>query len=99
MITIACCLWDANEESFSFSRYMESDVEKLYRGFARNLTVPFRFVCFTEKPRKFAEDIWQERLSAAEPGYDAMIEPFKLDEPSIKALDRAKEELKELENG
>lgn len=84
MITIACCLWDANDQSFDFSRdYTNEDVDKLYRGFKRNLTVPFRMVCFSEKPRTFEEDIWQERLSAAEPGYGSMIEPFKLDEPMI----------------
>lgn len=84
MITIACCLWDANEQSFAFSRdYTEADVDRLHRAFKRNLTVPFRTVCFTERPRKFEEDIWQERLSANEPGYGAMIEPFKLDEPMI----------------
>lgn len=84
MITVACCLWDANDESLPFSRhYSETDVDKLYRGFQRNLTVPWRMVCFTEKPRKFEENIWVERLSASEPGYGAMIEPFKLDEPMI----------------
>lgn len=84
MITVAACLWDANEQSLPFSRdYSEADVDKLYRGFKRNLTVPWRMVCFTDRPRKFEEDVWQERLSAREPGYGAMIEPFKLNEPSI----------------
>jgi len=84
VITVACCLWDANEHSFSFSRhYTTEDVEKLYRGFARNLTVPWRMVCFSDKPREFKEPIWQERLSAAEPDYGALIEPFKLNEPMI----------------
>jgi hypothetical protein len=84
MITVAVPFWDANEQSLPFSRhYTTEDVEKLYRGFARNLTVPFRFVCFTEKPREFAEPIWQERLSSAEPGYSACIEPYRLDEPMI----------------
>ncbi len=84
MITIACCLWDANEQSLPFSRdYTEADVDKLHRGFKRNLTVPFRTVVFTDRPRTFEEDVWQERLSANEPGYGSMIEPFKLDEPMI----------------
>jgi hypothetical protein len=84
VITVATLLWDANDDSLPFSRhYSEADVEKLYRGFQRNLTVPWRMVCFTEKPRKFSEDIWQERLSAGEPGYGACIEPYKLDEPMI----------------
>lgn len=57
-------------------------VEKLYRGFARNLTLPFRFVCFTEKARAFKEPIEQKPLKP-EPDYAAMIEPFKLNEPTI----------------
>lgn len=81
-LTIACCLWDANDDSLPFSRhYTGIDVEKLYRGFKRNLTRPFRFVCFTEKPRTFSEPIWQERLTQAEPDYGAMIEPFRLNGP------------------
>lgn len=84
MITIACCLWEPNDNSFPFSRgYSEADVDKLHRAFARNLTVPFRTVCFTDRPRTFEEPVWQERLSAAEPDYGSMIEPFRLDEPSI----------------
>lgn len=84
MITIACCLWEPNDASHSFSRgYSEADVDKLYRGFQRNLTAPFRMVCFTDQPRTFEEPIWQERLSAAEPDYGSMIEPFRLDEPMI----------------
>lgn len=84
MINIACCLWEPNDHSLSFSRsYSEEDVEKLHRGFARNLTVPFRTICFTDKPRTFKEPIWVERLSAAEPDYGSMIEPFRLNEPTI----------------
>lgn len=86
MITIATLLWSPNKHSLPFSRhYTESDVEKLYRGFARNLSLPFRFVCFTEKPRRFCEDIEQERLSASEPTYSACIEPYRLNEPMILA--------------
>lgn len=84
MITIACCLWDANPNSLPFSRhYTEEDVNKLYRGFARNLNVPFRFVCFTERPRKFAHDVWQEQLAASEPDYGSLTEPYRLDEPML----------------
>lgn len=84
MITIAACLWEPNRHSFDFSKcYDESWVEKLYRGFKRNLTVPFRFVCFTDKDREFKEPIIQERLEAAEPSYGCLIEPFKLNEPMI----------------
>lgn len=84
MITVATLLWDANDASLPFSRhYTTEDVEKLYRGFARNLTVPWRMACFSEQPRTYNEPIWQERLSAAEPGYGSCIEPYKLNEPMI----------------
>ncbi|WLA80292.1 hypothetical protein [Bradyrhizobium elkanii] len=39
--------------------YSELDVEKLYRGVKRNLTQPFRFICFTDADRKFSEEIEQ----------------------------------------
>lgn len=85
MLHIACCLWDANKHSQSFSiMYDESWVEKLYRGFRRNLTKPFRFVCFTDRERGFAHDeIEQERLATADPHYGCLIEPFRLNEPTI----------------
>lgn len=85
MITVATLLWDANKNSLPFSRhYTTEDVEKLYRGFARNLTAPFRFVCFTERPRKFTEDaIEQESLAASEPNYSSCIEPYRLGSPMI----------------
>ena len=83
MITVACCLWAPNKHSLPFSlHYTETDVEKLYRGFARNLSVPFRFVCFVDYPRNFAEPIDQE-LIEGEPNYSSMIQPFKLNEAMI----------------
>lgn len=83
MITVACCFWDSNQKSFHYSTmYNEAWVEKLYRGFARNLTLPFRFVCFTERARAFREPIEQKPLKP-EPDYAALIEPFKLNEPMI----------------
>ena len=63
--------------------YDESWVEKLYRGFQRNLTLPFRFVCFTDRERVFAEPIAQERLATQDPHYGCLIEPFRLNEPVI----------------
>lgn len=84
MLHVTTCLWDANAKSLEFSRcYDESWVEKLYRGFARNLTLPFRFVCFTDRPRRFAGKIEQEPLRTPEPGYGCCIEPFRLNVPMI----------------
>lgn len=84
MLHIACCLWEPNAKSHDFSRcYDETWVEKLYRGFKRNLTRPFRFVVFTDRQRKFSERIEQELLAAKEPDYGCLIEPFKLNVPTI----------------
>lgn len=84
MLHVCTLLWDANKHSYDFSRcYDETWVEKLYRGVARNLTIPFRFVCFTDRDRKFGEPIEQERLKSNEPGYGNCIEPFRLGEPMI----------------
>jgi hypothetical protein len=84
VLHVATMLWDANLHSQPFSRcYDESWVEKLHNGFRRNLTVPFRFVVFTDRERKFSAGIEQERLQAKEPGYGCCIEPFRLNEPSM----------------
>lgn len=83
MITIATLLWAPNRHSYGFSaHYVESDVEKLYRGFERNLSVPFRFVCFTDTFRNFAEPIEQEPIEG-EPSYASCIQPYRLNEPMI----------------
>lgn len=86
VITIATLLWDASKATFTFSHsYDESWVEKLYYGCVRNLTQPFRFVCFTEKPRKFStsaiETVWIEQGDPI--GYEACIEPYRMDVPMI----------------
>lgn len=84
MLHVACCLWDANDRTFENSRcFDEGWVEKLYRGFKRNLSLPFRFVCFTDRTRTFAENIGQELLVRNPPDYGSYIEPFKLNEPTI----------------
>jgi hypothetical protein len=84
MLNVACCLWDPNARSQEFSRcYDESWVEKLYRGFARHLSLPFRFVCFTDRERSFSSGIEQEFLRTEVPHYGCLIEPFRLNEPTI----------------
>lgn len=85
MIHVACCLWDANDLSVHFSRdYDASWVEKLYRGFKRNLTVPFRFICYTDWARNFREPIGEVvNGTLGQNGYGDMIRPFELNEPMI----------------
>ncbi|ORE90635.1 hypothetical protein ATO13_21986 [Stappia sp. 22II-S9-Z10] len=84
MLTVATLFWQKNRHSKTFSRdYDESWVEKLYRGFARNLSDPFRFVCFTDREREFAEPIEQERIRDSHPSYATCIEPYRLGVPMI----------------
>lgn len=84
MLIVSTCLWKENEKTKDFSRgYNELWVERLYRGFARNLTVPFRFILFTDSTRKFDEPIEQLRLSVPTPDYGSFIEPFRLNKPMI----------------
>lgn len=84
MITIACAFWDANQFSKQFSRhYTEADVCALYRGFKRHLTVPFRFVCWSEKDRDYAEPIEQRRLRDVKPFYGSITQCYELNEPTI----------------
>jgi hypothetical protein len=84
MLTVATLLWGVNEHSQSFSNmYDESWVEKLYRGFARNLSEPFRFVCYTDRPYEFAEPVEQVRMRARVPTYADCIQPYELGGPMI----------------
>lgn len=83
MLMCATCIWDANEASHSFSRcYNETWVEKLHAGFRRNLTVPFRFVVWTDRRRHFNRGIDQMWLTQPT-SYASMIEPFSLGAPMI----------------
>lgn len=85
MLIVATLLWTANENSLPFSRmYDEFWVEKLHAGFRRHLTVPFRFVCYTDKERKFtAPEIEQRRLSSSKPTYEDCLQPYEMGEPMI----------------
>lgn len=84
VLTVASLLWDSNEASLPFSRcYDESWVTKLHAGFARNLTVPFRFVLFTDRERELPDCIIQERLKAKTPDYSTCIEPYRFGVPMI----------------
>lgn len=84
MLTVASLLWDANEHSLPFSRrYDERWVARLYDGFARNLTRPWRFVLFTDCVRDLPAQIQQEPLKSKVPDYGACIEPYRFGVPMI----------------
>lgn len=84
MLTVVTLLWDANEHSRDFSRcYDETWVTKLYAGFARHLSAPFRFVLFTDRMRALPPEIEQKMLSTVAPNYGHCIEPYQLDSAMI----------------
>ncbi len=85
MINVGCCLWDANRLSKQFSRhYTEADVCALYRGFKKHLNVPFRFICWSERERDYAEKaIEQRQLRDANPSYGSLTQCYELNEPTI----------------
>ncbi len=63
--------------------YSTDWVEKLYRGFARNLTQPFDFVCFTDQLRDYKEPIRQALLSSSVPTYADCLQPYAMNAPMI----------------
>lgn len=84
MLTVVSLLWDSNEKSQRFSKcYDESWVERLYTGFAENLTIPWRFVLFTDRLRDLNPHIKQEMIRAKTPDYSTCIEPFRYGVPMI----------------
>jgi hypothetical protein len=84
MLKVVTLLWDPTTESYGFSRcYDEKWVERLYDGFARNLTVPWSFVLFTDRPREIARDVVQVFIRKRPPTYGTCIEPYMLNDPMI----------------
>lgn len=82
-MVIATLLWEPTGNSYSFSRcYTEEWVERLYDGFARNLSKPFEFVCYVDRTREFKRPITQHVLKAPI-SYGSCIEPYQLNEPMI----------------
>ena len=84
MLTVAAMLWDANEKSQRFSRcYNDEWVTRLYNGFDRNLTPPWRFVLFTDRIRELGPNIKQEIIRSPVPDYSCGIEPYRYGVPMI----------------
>lgn len=83
-LAVVSLLWDANRHSEGFSSmYDESWVEKLYAGFARNLTRPFEFILYTDRLREYAAPVTQILLPEGEPNYGWCILPYTLGRPMI----------------
>lgn len=63
--------------------YDESWVTRILHGTSRNLSLPFRFVLFTDRERDFPPEVIQIRMRAEHPTYADCIEPYSLNEPMI----------------
>ena len=83
-LAIVTLLWDPTDKSESFSRcYDETWVERLYWGFERNLTQPFEFIVYTDRPRQFTVPVMQVKLPRGKPDYGWCILPYMLGRPMI----------------
>lgn len=87
MLVVCTLLWEPNALSKGFSSmYDDTWAEKLYNGFLRNLTVPFRFVLYTDRERDIDENIEQiVQPDLGANGYSDCIRPFELGLPMILA--------------
>ncbi len=89
MLNVVTMLWDADEGTPPNSRcFDESWVEKLYGNFRRQLTRPFRFICFSEHWRRMNPDIEHAAILQPSRGgarWGRLLEPFRLNEPMILA--------------
>lgn len=62
MITVATVYYESPNVPNWSTCYTPEWVDKLFRGVTRNYSQPFRFVCLTDKPYKFEENIEQGAL-------------------------------------
>jgi len=85
MLTICTLLWDANRLSKSFSTiYDETWARKLFDGFALNLTVPHRYVLFTDRARDLPASVEQiVEPGLGQGGYGDCIRPYAMGMPMI----------------
>lgn len=85
MIVLSACLWKSNDKTEKFSDCFNSKwALKLFRMWHRNLTVPHRFILFTDELQKLPPEIIQEvRPSLGKNGYGDCVVPFKIEEPMI----------------
>ena len=82
-ITIVTALFDGRQTGVphSTSVYDTAYVEKLYRGFQRNLTIPFEFICLVDQNYYFEENIIAERFkrSVDQYGWMSLMELYRPD--------------------
>lgn len=62
-----------------FNAYDPSWVDKLYRGFARNLSEPFRFICLVDDDYAFDEPVEAVRFERPDLSFMALNEIFRPD--------------------
>ena len=79
MIIFATLLWDANDQSFNFSRiYDETWVEKLYHGVDRHYDGEFEFRLWTDRVRALDRGkIVQRKIASPKPVYGDCVQPYE----------------------
>ena len=79
--TIVTALFDGRQTGVPHTTgvYDTAYVEKLYRGFKRNLTIPFDFICLVDKNYIFQEDIKPVRFkrSVDQYGWMSLMEMYR----------------------
>ena len=79
--TIVTALFDGRQTGVPHTTgvYDPAYVEKLYRGFKRNLTIPFDFICLVDKNYIFQEDIKAVRFkrSVDQYGWMSLMEMYR----------------------
>jgi len=79
--TIVTALFDGRQTGVPHTTgvYDTAYVEKLYRGFKRNLTIPFDFICLVDKNYIFQEDIKAVRFkrSVDQYGWMSLMEMYR----------------------
>ncbi len=82
-ITIVTALFDGHMTGVphTVGVYDPTWVDKLYRGFERNLNISFDFICLTDKNYRFAENIKAVRFnrSVDQYGWMSLIEMYRPD--------------------
>ena len=82
-ITIVTALFDGRMTTVphTIGVYDTAYVEKLYRGFQRNLSIPFEFVCLTDRNYHFTENIRDVRFerSVDQYGWMSLMEMYRPD--------------------
>lgn len=79
-LTVACVLYQGRDvPQHSLNIFTPLWVDRLYCGIERNLSKPFRFVCFVDREYVFEGPVEQELLDLPYRNMMSLLEPLKLE--------------------